>query len=1074
YTAKDKAGNAATAVTRTVKVGDQTAPVITLKGTAIQTVAQGSIFTDAGSTVTDNVDQGLIATVTGKVNTALVGTYILTYTAKDKAGNAATAVTRTVKVTDQTAPIVTAPASITVAAVNASGTPATHAKIFAFLIAATAKDNVDATSTVTNNAPTQFPLGLTTVIFTSIDKAGNQGTVTATINVIDQTSPIVTAPASITVGAVDAKGTTTSNNTISVFLAGASASDNVDFSSIVTHNAPYQFPLGLTTVIFTSVDKAGNQGTATATVVVTDQTAPVIVLKGTAIQIVAQGSLFTDAGSTVTDNVDQGLIAMVTGKVNTALVGSYILTYTVQDTAGNAAIAVTRTVKVTDQTPPIVTAPTSITVATVNASGTPATHAKVASFLLAATAKDNVDAISTVTQNAPIQFPLGLTTVTFTSIDKAGNKGTSTATVKVTDQTPPIVTAPASITVAAVNASGTPATHAKISAFLIAGTAKDNVDVTSTVINNAPTQFPLGLTTVIFTSIDKAGNKGTSTATVKVSDQTAPVITLTGANPLTVAQGSVFVDPSSTVTDNVDKGLIATVTGTVNTAIAGIYTLTYTVKDKAGNAALWKVRTVTVAKDNVPPVLTLTGKASVLVAVGSSYKDPGATALDNIDGNLTAKIVVSNLVNSAVLGTYTVTYNVKDSVGNTATPLVRTVKVTDQTPPVVTAPKPLILTTLDTYAIAATDPYITAFLAQASATDNIDKVLTISNDAPVTFPVGVTTVTFTSIDKAGNQGTTTATVTVQGRLFVGLTTRSLLLTDITRWEGKSGHKVQRIQHFYDFSAPAYLWTNEVPSALNAGYKVVLTMEPRVGVNDGVTHLRDIYAGIMDPYIDATINGIKNNILTTWPNADIWMRFGHEMNGDWYPWGSDFNQGTTVRHLGNTAQDYINAYRHVVDRFRAAGLGSNVVKWVFSPNVWYKDNMSQFYPGNAYVDMISVSGFNFGTKATSQPTLTWQTFNQIHQLTYNLLTGLYPTKPYFIAGISSAELGGPTGKFGVDKAAWIDDMTVQLSQAYPKLQGVFWFDENKKASGEADWRIDSSTQSLGATQRMYSKQGLWKP
>ncbi|MDQ6973673.1 MAG: DUF5011 domain-containing protein, partial [Mariprofundaceae bacterium] len=525
---------------------------------------------------------------------------------------------------------------------------------------------------------------------------------------------------------------------------------------------------------------------------------------------------------------------------------------------------------------------------------------------------------------------------------------------------------------------------------------------------------------------------------------------------------------------NVDKGLVATVTGTVNTAISGTYTLTYTVKDKAGNAALLKVRTVTVAKDTIPPVLTLTGKTPVLVAVGSSYKDAGATARDNIDGNITAKIAVSNLVNSNALGTYTVTYRVKDSVGNAATPLVRTVKVTDQTAPVVQAPKPLILTTLDTYAIAATDPYITAFLAQASATDNIDTVLTIRNDAPTTFPVGVTTVTFTSVDKAGNQGTTTSTVTVQGRLFVGLTTLRLLPADFTAWEGKSGHKVQRIQHFYDFTAPPYLWNTEVPSALNAGYKVVLTMEPRLGTNDGATHLRDIYAGVMDPYIDASIKGIKNNILPTWPNADIWMRFGHEMNGDWYPWGSDFNQGTTVRHLGNTPQDYINAYRHVVDRFRAAGLGRNIVKWVFSPNVWYKDNISQFYPGDAYVDMISVSGFNFGTKTTLHPTLTWQFFNKIHQYTYNLLTGMYPTKPYFIAGISSAELGGPTGQVGVDKAAWIDDMTLQLSQGYPKLQGVFWFNENKKASGEADWRIDSSPQSLGAIQRMYGKQGLWKP
>jgi len=318
--------------------------------------------------------------------------------------------------------------------------------------------------------------------------------------------------------------------------------------------------------------------------------------------------------------------------------------------------------------------------------------------------------------------------------------------------------------------------------------------------------------------------------------------------------------------------------------------------------------------------------------------------------------------------------------------------------------------------------------------------------------------------------TTTASTTT-GRLFVGLTTSSLLLADFTTWEGKTGHKVHRVQHFYDFGAPNYLWRTEIPTVLNAGYKVVLTMQPRVGANDPYTHLRDIYTGVMDPYIDATINGIKNNIQAGFPNADIWMRFGHEMNGDWYPWGSGFNQGTTTRHLGNTPQDYINAYRHVVDRFRVAGLASNMVKWVFSPNVWSTDNFSQFYPGDSYVDMISVSGFNFGTQTTLHPNLTWQTFNQIHQYTYNSLTTLHPTKPYFIAGISCAELGHPAN---TSKAAWIDDMSNQLATAYPKMIGVFWFDVNKKRAGEADWRIDSSTQSLGAIQRMYSKQGVWKP
>ncbi len=315
--------------------------------------------------------------------------------------------------------------------------------------------------------------------------------------------------------------------------------------------------------------------------------------------------------------------------------------------------------------------------------------------------------------------------------------------------------------------------------------------------------------------------------------------------------------------------------------------------------------------------------------------------------------------------------------------------------------------------------------------------------------------------------TTAATQASNGRLFVGVTEQTLAPASATAWEGKAGHRIHRVHRFYDFTTPAYLWTNEVPTILNAKYKLMLTMQPTLG-NNKVSVLKDIYSGVMDPYIDVSIKGVLS-VKTAFPNADIWMRFGHEMNGDWYPWGSSFNQGTTARHLGNTPQDYINAYRHVVDRFRAAGLGSKMVKWVFSPNVWPTDNFSEFYPGDTYVDMISVSGFNFGTQTTLHPTLTWQSFNQIHQFTYNRLTTLHPTKPYFIAGISCAELA-PVGK---SKAAWIDDMTLQLKNGYPQLIGVFWFDVNKKAAGEANWRIDSSPQSLGAIQLMYGTAGIWQ-
>ena len=82
--------------------------------------------------------------------------------------------------------------------------------------------------------------------------------------------------------------------------------------------------------------------------------------------------------------------------------------------------------------------------------------------------------------------------------------------------------------------------------------------------------------------------------------------------------------------------------------------------------------------DTTPPVITLTGSATVNITVGASYLDAGATALDDIDGDITSYIVTVNSVNTAIIGTYTVTYNVTDLSGNIATQVTRTVIVSPE------------------------------------------------------------------------------------------------------------------------------------------------------------------------------------------------------------------------------------------------------------------------------------------------------------------------------------------------------------------------------------------------------------
>ncbi len=82
-----------------------------------------------------------------------------------------------------------------------------------------------------------------------------------------------------------------------------------------------------------------------------------------------------------------------------------------------------------------------------------------------------------------------------------------------------------------------------------------------------------------------------------------------------------------------------------------------------------------VSTDRTAPVITLNGNATAEVYVGNAYTDAGATALDNVDGNITDNITVQSTVNTAIAGTYTVTYSVADSSLNSANQVIRTVRV---------------------------------------------------------------------------------------------------------------------------------------------------------------------------------------------------------------------------------------------------------------------------------------------------------------------------------------------------------------------------------------------------------------
>ena len=166
---------------------------------------------------------------------------------------------------------------------------------------------------------------------------------------------------------------------------------------------------------------------------------------------------------------------------------------------------------------------------------------------------------------------------------------------------------------------------------------------------------------------DAAGHDTAVQRTVEVLPSEAPVITLLGNVVVDLEVLTPFLDPGATAVDNVDGDLTGAidVDGAVNSNVPGVYELTYRVSDAAGNGATPRVRTVNVA-DTTAPVITLLGDNPMVLDQGTKWEHPGATAFDNLDGDLTHAIAVSGTVNTAIVGDYTLTYSVSDGAGNEA------------------------------------------------------------------------------------------------------------------------------------------------------------------------------------------------------------------------------------------------------------------------------------------------------------------------------------------------------------------------------------------------------------------------
>lgn len=784
FTASDDFGNTSTR-TGVVTVVDTTPPSITVPaditvegdttGGAADTNVDIAAFL-AAATGTDIVDPSVL--ITDDAPTVLpVGDTLVTFTATDDAGNATTG-TATITVTDTTAPIIAAPATVTIEGDTVGGASNPGTAIDAFLASISASDIVDATLTITNDAPAFFPLGDTTVTFNTVDDSGNPATASTVVTVVDTTDPIITPPLDSVVEGDTTGGALKTGAAISAILASATGTDIVDATLTISEDGPAVFPLGDTVVTFTTTDQSGNTGTATATITVVDTTAPNLTPPGdttieadttggassTGVDVLAFLALassvdIVDANPTISNDAP-ALLPL----------GDTVITFRAVDASGNESTA-TATVTVVDTTSPTLTAPIDTTVEADTLGGADSGNATIAALLASATATDVFDANPVISNDAPALFPLGDTLVTFTATDSVGNVSTATTTVTVVDTTPPLVTAPNGQTLEGNETGGISATDPAVASFLALVTSVDLVDANPVISSDVPAFLPLGDTLITFTSTDAQGNASTSTATLTVVDTTPPTQTAP-ANISVEADITDGADPAnaavvaflggSTASDLVDANPVIT-NDAPATFPLGVTVVTFTATDASGNSSDISA-SVTVVDTSAPNLIV----PADLVVEGDAFGGASASnaSINAFFGAATATDIAdaAPTVSAAApaffpLGATEVTFTATDAAGN-ETSATATVTVIDTTTPTLTLPADTTVEGDITGGADATNAAIAALLAAATSTDIVDSTPTITNDAPATFPLGDTVVTFTSSDDTGNQISDTVTVTV--------------------------------------------------------------------------------------------------------------------------------------------------------------------------------------------------------------------------------------------------------------------------------------------------------------------------
>jgi hypothetical protein len=780
YTAYD--GNTTVTATRTVNVVDTVPPVITILGDNPYTLERFDVYTDQGATV----DTGSILTTDiSAVNNALThgSSFVVTYTATD--GNTAHDVTqtRTVNIVDTKPPVITLLGDVDPYQIEPSISFQDVDPGFEVDLGTSV--SVDYSNVVTTDN-SNFD-----VVYRASDGVNPDAVVIRRVAVADTLSPVVILNGPSVV-------------TLERYAEYVEQSVTLDPGSslVSTITDLDNTTVGSYTVTYLATDNINPDTTNVRIINVVDTTAPIVTLNGASSVTLERYGVFADIDPGVTIDANGTLVSVDISQLDNTTQGAYTVTYNVVDDHNNANV-ITREVVVQDTVPPVVTLnneSTSYTlerysdwsaidpgvtidrgsyVDSVTVDNT-STGLKVVTYTVKdgtnTTVKNRViTVIDTIAPVGSINNPsyqlerfsvfndpgvTGLDPGTYlagtdtSNVDNTLSPGSTfdviydlsdgtsniilTRTVTVVDTTAPV------ITLTNGDIGTTNYTVERGTTYVDPGATADRGEIV-TVNTSGLNMTVSGTYIVTYSATDDNGNIGTASRTVIVEDTTAPVITLSGANPYTVERASNYVDPGATT----DTGETVTVnTSGLDMAVSGNYTVTYSATDVDGNTGTAS-RTV-IVEDTIAPVITLLADNPYtlpdphIVERGTTYVDPGATA----DGGETVTVNTSQL-NMALSGTYTVTYSATDADGNIGTAN-RTVIVEDNIAPVIT------LSGANPYTVERASNYV-----DPGATTDTGETVTVNTSQLNMTVTGYYTVTYSATDADGNIGTANRTVIVE-------------------------------------------------------------------------------------------------------------------------------------------------------------------------------------------------------------------------------------------------------------------------------------------------------------------------